>query len=510
MTTQAQVLPKELRLVAPPTMPQARSYLFRQQSTETSYLEQGTIQINIPRLQRSYLSKDSYLRFTIEFTYAPGAGGAAWDASTVGPTFPVTLDLPGAYGFFDKIEVYDYLGSTLLESTAGHGQLMALLMDTSLSPDELAQHWNTIAGTFGSQSLISDGNQVYWNYNGSHGDIATATADQLTSTEHLEKLVISNQSPYRGEWLISPGASSGTVTLKREFSIPLLSFLGLLSPKYAPLHNGYTIQLTLNSAKRALGVTSYTPVVSSSTPYTGAYELKFTNVGMDCQILELGPQAESMLLSSTQGQPLIVPTKAFRNYTTTVLSSGSTARLDLNLNVASLTNILWFMRRDSTIESFQYPSLSMRFRNFLKSWYFQYGSSVLPQTSGIQCSSTGGQLGDNTEAYMELMKARHNLTQDNHHSSINLYDFSNDDSVYNLVPLKLELDAAKFAGGLDLELVPGKANDLVCGLNTNGMNTSINLEFLPDAVRTQQRLDAYAEYDAFVNIAPGLATTVSF
>ena len=41
------VLPKELRLDAPPTMPQARSYLFRQQSTLQSYGPGSTIQINI-------------------------------------------------------------------------------------------------------------------------------------------------------------------------------------------------------------------------------------------------------------------------------------------------------------------------------------------------------------------------------------------------------------------------------------------------------------------------------
>jgi len=70
----------------------------------------------------------------------------------------------------------------------------------------------------------------------------------------------------------------------------------------------------------------------------------------------------------------------------------------------------------------------------------------------------------------------------------------------------------RFAAGLDLELVSGRSNDLICGMNTNGMNTSIYATFDPEYIGDvkQCRVDAWAEYDAFVNISPGIATTVSF
>jgi len=46
------------------------------------------------------------------------------------------------------------------------------------------------------------------------------------------------------------------------------------------------------------------------------------------------------------------------------------------------------------------------------------------------------------------------------------------------------------------------------------MNTSIILTFDPTSVadgkKVQARIDLWAEYDSFVNIAPGIATTVSF
>ena len=67
----------------------------------------------------------------------------------------------------------------------------------------------------------------------------------------------------------------------------------------------------------------------------------------------------------------------------------------------------------------------------------------------------------------------------------------------------------KFAAGIDLELVPGRSQNLICGMNTNGMNTSIYATF--DGTATENAtVDAWCEYDAFINISPGIASTVSF
>jgi hypothetical protein len=86
----------------------------------------------------------------------------------------------------------------------------------------------------------------------------------------------------------------------------------------------------------------------------------------------------------------------------------------------------------------------------------------------------------------------------------------------------------KFACGLDLELVSGRTNEIICGMNTNGMNTSIFATFNATAAANApvsdsaladdttgiwveaSTVDAWCEYDAFVNISPGIATTVSF
>lgn len=582
----AQVLPKELRLSAPPTMPQARSYMFRQPAVNPTYAEGTTVTINIPRLQRSYLTKDSYLRFRVKCTLVPGTrttytaitfSAGAYDSTTglitytttaahglaaqdfiavssaagtgsfasangtfviksipssttftvfvgTGLTMTVTgatftfpyykplnipvLDSPGAFGLFNKIEVYDYLGSTLLESTAQHGALMGLLLDTHTSTDQRQNFWHVASGTRGGEISIEE--------------LAPVSVDGalLTGADYTKYFM--QKAPSTGEvWWVAGSATS--IDVYREYSIPLLSFLGTLSNKFAPLHNGFTIQLTLNNFVNSFGYTKSgnagalplggTP---SGTVNSTTTKFELSDVNYICQILELGPVAESMLLSSTQGQPLVVPTKAYRNFRGSFTGgSSSSYKLDLNLNVASLTNILWFMRPAANANNYTKASLGARVRNYLQNWYFQYGSSVLPQSSGIRCRNAGDVADSgtgHTEAYYELMKARHNFANAANFSTIDSFAYCKEVDNSVLAYNTQGICVPKFAAGLDLELVSGKSQDVISGLNTNGMNTSLFLNFDSAYTASTQSVDvdAYCEYDAFINIAPGLATTVSF
>jgi hypothetical protein len=515
----AQVLPKELRLSAPPTMPQARSYLFKQQSVLSQY-EPGSnnvITINLPRLQRSYLTKDSYLKFRIELQWNNDTNTSA-DLDVSAPCF----DTPGAFGLFDRIEIYDYLGSTLLESTAGHAQLMALLMDTQTSSDELAFHYGTNSGTKGGNVMLD---REY----GIGDDYVTSNRYTMIGSQTGHVFQIPNLT----DLYSAPGGGNKTndsQTYAFEFCIPMFSFLGLLSQKFAPLHNGYTINLTMSPVARALGFCNINGVIPAGHQAPSTYIL--SNVYYCCQILELGPVAESMLISSTQGQPFVVPSKAYRNYVGSVPAGASSYRLDLNLNVASLTNILWIMRESAYANNIKWRCLSYRIRNYLQSWYFQYGSTVLPQTSGIQAYSANGAdidsfRGGYNESYCELMKARHNFNATNFNTNISKRNYwidtaalgaANEYMTTAAAPAAMALTAdsffetGKFAAGLDLELVSGRSNDLVCGMNTNGMNTSINLTFNSDKSPNvvAANVDCWCEYDSFINISPGIATTVSF
>lgn len=577
-TELATVLPKELRLGVPPKMPQARSYLFRQQSTISTYTSGNTIQINIPRLQRSYLRKDSYLRFRVS---------GAQDPATTGQW--MSLDTCGAWGFFEKIEVFDYLGSTVLESISGVPQLMSLLLDLGLK--------DIISDTTGSLACGLAGP-----YSANRPDTATADLTKAGQQEVNYRVINFKQTttlfqPSTGQVLV-PG-TGGTFT--REFAIPLPSFLGLLSNKMIPLHNGFTIVLTLAgqnvpfiytppaSETRLICTTdnvtkdiSDTLAANSTTPTVQTVSWIVQDVNMECQILELGPVAESMIMSSTQGQPLIVHTKALRNYVGTVKGgSWSTAAvnstpatvlptqgqsefiLNLNLNVASLTNILWFMRPADQLDNIQYSHAGQRTRNFLQRWAFQYGSTTLPQNNGIEAMNSSlpvfpknpttglavavsnlekyRYLGSGfTECYNELMKARSFYAPGNRieaesyawdkkwnrsldlttetttgagatlaRTGVCIYDL-NMFGLFNGVESPFQM--GRFACGLNLELANNKDGTIISGLNTNGMNTAIRGYFHPSYLQNMDsvRVDAYAEYDAFINVSPGIATTVSF
>ena len=539
------VLPKELRLAAPATMPQSRSYMFKQQAALSGYGPKEVIQINLPRLQRSYLTKDSYLEFEVQFTHKTPASNFANAA--------LSLDTPGALGLIDRIEVYDYLGSTQLESTAGFGQLVALLQDTCITQDEYSTHWEATSGGQ-TTAIVADFER--------NTQIAGDTAS--TNAEHK---MYRMQQPALGEILdlgIWKNDTSGVVAaasttriIRRRYHLPLFSFLGLLSPKYAPLHNGYTIMITLQSAENALvnagikyaynatskKVDTATLVQSTDVSY------KIENARMCCQILELGPIAESMLLSTVGPNPMVVTTKAYRNYATSLPAQSSSFRLDLNINVASLTNVLWMMRPSEIIGAGQFNTLSRRQRNYLESWNFQYGSSVLPQTQGITAykpnSLVAGHEDRGSECLIELLKARHMYNQPTHNHIFNRFNYpwDNTTDAYNVVKSKHQIDhlptvynafyyvtpetfweTGKFACGLDLELVSGRTNEIICGMNTNGMNTSINATFNSTAAAAtvstggtgtgvwveKCQVDAWCEYDAFINISPGIASTVSF
>ena len=523
MATNPEVIPKELRYGGVPTIPQSRSYLFKQRSEYVEYdISQGsTIEINIPRLQRTYLTKDSYLKFNMVFNFKIGTAGT--QATKIAYS---TMDRAGAFGLFDRIEVYDYMGSTLLERISGVGDLMLLLMDSHTDSLESSNFFNVTAGT---------------------GFATVDTGKDATSAAVFPNVM----NPNLGDILW--GAQDSTLTASKQFSvvrqfcIPIPSFLGLFSNKFIPLHNGFTLKLVCNNPEYAVICTT-----GGSATFTEE-SITLGNIEFCAQVLELGPVAEGLIMSSSEGQPISLHTKTFRLFKDVVSGSygsspQSSFRLDLDLNVISLTNLLWFFKPlqyydTSTTSTKTIPAadssvqnVGQRVRNYLERWNFQYGSSFLPNVNGIYAmqsyyptlkatTPSNWSYQNQMENYVEFMKARHMWSAERKGTCINGKEYFTDTynpsaiSIfdYNDDPDNQNLSCGKFASGLDLELVSGKSGDVICGINTNGMNTCINGYFTnknmtsSDGTGTCDALIlCWAEYDAFVNIMPGVATTVSF
>jgi hypothetical protein len=586
----ATVLPKELRLGAPPTMPQARSYLFRQQSTLSSYTAGQQIQINIPRLQRSYLTKDSYLNFRLNGKWIPDIQSVGTLGKQYAPD--LTLDDCGAWGLFERMEVFDYLGSTVLEVVDGLPQLMSMLLDLGAVPGiDPYTNGASLCGLGVPRS--NAGVQGLINLKDRTGirDCDFTIGGIATSDEHLGGQTLVELVPWKinDEALLTSNTTvNNALNFSYQYCIPLPSFLGFLSSKNVPLHNGFTVVLTVaelykpflqqflaapfvgvqapqsdtvaltsndfltvtttdpNKIIVGAGGLNNSPIgsVNGTTSFQSllpptTFAWNITDVNFNIHVLELGPVAESMLLSTSQGQPLILHTKAIRNYKGDVKSQAVEMTLPLNLNVASLTNIYWFMRPSAYENNINTLSCGCRNSNLVSSWNFQYGSTTLPKSCGIQCLSTiiptapsgvtwpttwtAYQQNGCTEAFIEAIQARA------HDPTKMRIDFNNYKNIatpgsgnWGNVPFTIHRRSGgseasgvvpKFVGGLNLELAPRKDGSIICGLNTNGMNTRIQAFFQPSYSTAQSidsTVDAYAEYDAFINISPGIATTVSF
>ena len=492
-------------MVAPPTMPQARSYMFKQQSENTEYnISKGErIRINIPRLQRSYLMKDSYLRFRVNLDVTARTTSALW------------LDRCGAFGLFERMEVYDYLGGTLIEQTNNLPALVTLLGDLNYGFTEFNGKLQATQGYDGSNVMVSPTDFDRYEIRSSN-----------TGTIVVPKASVDNANTF--------------VTV--EFAIPITSFLGIFSDKYVPLHNGFSVDFFLNDTASAF-VSRSAAADDTGPPPTTSIAINqawLSNVEWCCQVMELGEVAESIVMGTN---PLVIHCTQFRHFRDIILGGGaqSNFRFDLNLNVVSLRNIRFTMR-PTVYQSLIYPTYGHRIRNFLQNWNFQYGSSYLPEIAGISTRSavipvtrssyaaTTTTMGLDAyksagynQSYMELAKTvppNKEITIMNSEYWVDLGAvFGGNTYAGDLtgtsasVPVPSIISPAtlsgKFAAGLDTRL---SKKNTVSGIDTNGLLVSINGTFDRDQLTnmTQANLDVWAEHDAFVQVIPGVATTVTF
>lgn len=511
---QSETMPSELNLSPPPTIPQARTYISKQMSEYTEYdVNKGTkIRVDIPRLQRSYLMKDSYIRFRLNMDL---------DAHGADDHF-LCFDRCGAFGLIDRIEVYDYLGGTLIEQTNNVPGLMTLLLDTD-------------------SNIISNSGKLFSN----SGLVPPSTypAEPDSNSAYIRDSVTGK--------LLSDLSYNKDRFQTIEFTLPVMSFLGTLSDKYVPLHNGFSVYFHLNSVDNAF-ITRYRD--QNHVIYNPLVNCWISNFEYVCQIIELGEQAESIVQSS---QPLVISSKQYRNFSDQILGDGmqSNFRFDLNLNVVSLRNIFFTMRPNLFQNNISFPTYGHRIRNYLENWNFQYGSSYLPEIAGISArSSTVPQSRDSsrfewlstadasipvtgfcysedyckalgyTQCLEELSKCFNdkNLTRLDQMSYMIDTLYANNKNPYNgnisagPFPFQFGTDTSnasdvigKFAAGLNCRL---SNKSTVSGIDTNGLQVSVNGKFdnnnihnMVDAI-----LDVWCEHDSFVQIIPGIATTVTF
>lgn len=256
----------------PTVIPQARRYSRTFSAIQgKAFRENDQITVEIPRIDKTYLSKNVKLHFDFDLTYQEASqvklsaiyadirNGDATDASAIlannyfgrsgvvgnttldsNPVFaytkPIpTFDINGPYGLISRIQVFSYLNNTLLEDVQDHHLLTAQFTDFWLRDENMDV----------DRPYITD---------------TTTTLDYQTP---LRKQPCANLIPAGSTILTQPFAISSvnnltnTVTpatrsVSLHCELDLFSFLGRFSDKFVPLHNGFKIVFTLSKFTDAI------------------------------------------------------------------------------------------------------------------------------------------------------------------------------------------------------------------------------------------------------------------
>lgn len=325
----------------PTELPQARRYTRAFHGEQgKKFKSQDTITINIPPISNTYMSKDTKLHFDFDMIYneastktltdifkqistittsgtntvSDGKAIAAWnffgvdeDRHDLGDrpinayTKPTpTFDINGPYGLIHRIQVFDYLGNTLLEDIQQHDLLTAQFADFWFKDDNMEIDRPRVVDFY--EKTSEDTVVRKWpcsrllpsTYGGQNEKIAVSEFDIV---DELDGDKIDYGSPFKG---IVP-ADVGT---SQSYSLDLFSFLGKFSDKFVPLHNGYKVVFTLNDFSVPIvfntplggcNVTyrDFTGVTHTTTMDPSIKAAYISNVYIRTDLLEISPELDS-------------------------------------------------------------------------------------------------------------------------------------------------------------------------------------------------------------------------
>lgn len=256
----------------PTIVPQARRYSRTFSAIQgKAFRERDQIVVEIPRIDRTYLSKNVKLYFdfdlsyqeasqtTLEtifsdlktssittdardyassyFGYKRNSTNTAYEKVTsTNPAYaytkPIpTFDINGPYGLINRIQVFSYLNNTLLEDVQEHDLLTAQFADFWLQRENIDVNRPYIADT-----------ATNYDYQNPMRKQPCANIFHQSSSVMVEPYVIQSFTASTTGATIVPATRS--VTLNCE--LDLFSFLGRFSDKFVPLHNGFKIVFTLS------------------------------------------------------------------------------------------------------------------------------------------------------------------------------------------------------------------------------------------------------------------------
>lgn len=553
-------LPKE-----PTVLPRGRTYA-RQFTPDAykTYTAGSQMIINIPPIDRCYLTKNTQLYFTATLKYqectqdqltslqtASGITNAEmknftsnlYAAGALNQPLPC-LDINGPYGLISQIDVYDYLGTTLLETVPNHHLLTATLADYWFSDSELELNRPLIQDLTGAirkrpGTLMSNLTLQEFQSRGWGVDAATG----LTVT-------------------------SRTTTVK--YNIDLVSFLGLLSDSFVPLHNGFQLRFTVVNPDEVItitnaagGNTALLRTKSDSTTYVlqpltpSIQDFYLSEPSLNAKILEVPPEVDDKVNKliftkqfkyTTSMLPLKASKYATQSTTTNPLPATSTEKwskhfVRLPVEVKSLTKLYTWMRPLYTpSERIYMQKLGYRIKNAVSSVsllldkanvftisspleaYYQsrvclgkqidqiYSYSDVSIDAPVATKGTQGKGGYiyAAEEYGNSIAAA--TAQAGTSAAIypnDLLDLGSKTVSGSTVYQLLNKYQGKSLWAFDTRL-PGYEANSVVGVDTSEKVLEVVYEGDTSSTTVRHMIDVFAEYDALIHVDPGKTTSVSF
>ena len=572
----------------PTELPQARRY------TRSFHGEQGkrfqsqdSITINIPPVSNTYMSKDTKVHFDFDMIYNEASTNTlteifktistittngtnvasdakaitAWNFFGVDEnqldlgnrpvnayTKPIpTFDINGPYGLIQRIQVFDFLGNTLLEDIQRHDLLTAQFADFWFKDDNMEIDRPRIVDFY--ENTSQDTLVRKWpcsrltpsSYGGQNEKLAIS---QFDIVDTLDGDTIEYGSPFKG---IIPA----DVSVSQSYSLDLFSFLGKFSDKFVPLHNGYKVVFTLNDFlipivfNTPLGECKVTyhdhnGVTHTTTLDPSIKSASVSNVYIRTDLLEVSPELDS-------GVDKVVFAKAWKyqkdffpyiDFSKGMgLHNGNrppfTKRITPDLK--SINKIFIGQRYSHTFKGKQ--NLGFRMRNYLDRVRLLFNKSeVCKMSDAMEFYSATEQametrfddyldindfvadsfssVGTNGQQLVPISYEKRKLiseylAQAGNYNVAKWWPSVTNTSPWSSLPFPLSTQSqGRFLVSFDTK-IPGATSSTVAGIDSS--KNVLEYEIGADSsVCEKVDIDVFVEHDSFIFVDPGKSTSVSF
>lgn len=570
MTSRENSLP-----VIPTVVPQARKYTRTfNAAAGVRFTGEDTVTIEIPPINNTYLTKDAkiYFKFNLSFYEhsftSTNQVPASWFGQTAKSVYNIVrkpvpmLESCGAYSFIRDVEVYDYLGGTLLEKTLRHDLLASIISDYYLD-EEVERLCPTITENQNPYIAFKDETTGAPNYTMDDAYLFLGESHVQTKVNGINLLnadqngytTIDPADPKRTtefyEYIQTPPALDPALVKVPTwlFSIDLLNFLGKGTSSFVPLHNGFRIVLKLNPSnlpvkfglpsggltmKLAKGTLSGSGApLDTLTIVPNVTEFSIFDIKLRAELLEITPdldaQVDKSIRTRMNSYQLLGPCK-----TPTIIPGNY---LSVNSYKISMRHLLL---NEPNLDTSQ---IGFRSRTFVDSARLLYNGAVQQEYKTVSefRHALGGDFDPkiNTGAFTEEIfqmdpygTSGYLYPYPNHDFKVQMarvlqsvgslanwkwfnWNFVQDDPTveFNTFYTRYNNQAGKFLIHFDLSL-NGYSDNTITGIDTT--KTTITLDLDRPKMKTSPyasipwETDVFINHDAIITIKPGQSSSVSF